>query len=299
MARFDVLREIQRLDPERDHQRIMHLSFGYEFPWDSVRGLEVALYRTYCVPSISSLLDRTGEFYRHAQRRYDDTAIIVAEMCEWGCEAGRGREALERMNWAHGHFKIANGDFLYVLSTFIFEPIRWIDAYGWRRLSANERLAYYYFWRAIGMRMGIQEIPPSYEAFAAWSREYEQKRFRFAETNQKVGSATRDLFASWVPRLGAPLVRYGVYAMLDDQMLAAFGFPRPLPGTRALLRAVLTLRGRVVRWLPPRAKGHFFTDNRNRTYPHGYEIARLGPPSLIEGDARAGRAPRPAGDANG
>jgi hypothetical protein len=91
MGRYDNLREIERLDPERDHQRIMHLSFGYEFPWDSVRALEVALYRTYCVPSISALLDRTGEFYQHTQRRYDDTAILIAEMCEWGYEDGRGR----------------------------------------------------------------------------------------------------------------------------------------------------------------------------------------------------------------
>jgi hypothetical protein len=30
MGRFDNLRLIERLDPERDHQRIMHLSFGYE-----------------------------------------------------------------------------------------------------------------------------------------------------------------------------------------------------------------------------------------------------------------------------
>jgi hypothetical protein len=68
MGRFDVLREIERLDPERDHARIVHLSFGYEFPWDSIRALEVALYRTYCVPSISRLLDRTGEFHRRPQR---------------------------------------------------------------------------------------------------------------------------------------------------------------------------------------------------------------------------------------
>ena len=57
MGRYDVQREIERLDPERDHQRIMHLSFGYDFCWDSVRALEIALYRTYCVPSISGLLD--------------------------------------------------------------------------------------------------------------------------------------------------------------------------------------------------------------------------------------------------
>ena len=38
----------------------------------------------------------------------------------------RALEALRRMNWAHGHYQLANSDFLYVLTTFIFEPIRWI-----------------------------------------------------------------------------------------------------------------------------------------------------------------------------
>jgi hypothetical protein len=172
MGRYDILREIERLDPVQDHQRIVHLSFGYEFPWDAVRSLEIALYRTYCVPSISALLDRTREFYEHTQRRYDDTSIIVAEMCEWGYESGRGKAALDRMNWAHGHYRIANDDFLYVLSTFIYEPVRWIDAVGWRRTCENERLGYYYFWHAVGTRMGITDIPASYDAFEAWARDY-------------------------------------------------------------------------------------------------------------------------------
>ena len=291
MARFDVLREIERLDPERDHQRIMHLSFGYEFPWDSIRALEIALYRTYCVPTISKLLHSTGEFYQRAQKRYDDTSILVAEMCEWGYEEGRGREALERMNWAHGHFEIANDDFLYVLSTFVYEPIRWIDRFGWRPTCVQEKLGYYCFWREVGKRMGIRDIPPSYEAFEAWSLAYERAQFRFADTNQRVGAATRDLFASWVPRIASPLVRFGIYAMLDDAMIASFGFPRPLPGTRALLRAALTLRGRIVRRLPPRRRPHFFTDDPNRTYPAGYRVGGLGPPRLIEREsARAARA---------
>ena len=284
--RYDVLREIERLDPERDHQRIVHLSFGYEFCWDSIRALEVALYRTYCVPSISGLLHRTGEFYRATQKRYDDTSILIAEMCEWGYEAGRGKEALERMNWAHGHYQIANDDFLYVLSTFILEPVRWIDAFGWRPTCANERLGYYHFWRAIGGRMGIRDIPPSYEAFEQWSRDYEKQTFRFAETNQGVGSATRDLFASWFPRLATPIVRYSIYALLDDAMLSAFGFPRPLPGTRALLRAGLKARGALVRTMPPRRKAHFFTDDRNRTHPKGYEIGALGPAKLVDHEKR-------------
>lgn len=291
-GRFAVLREIESLDPERDHQRIVHLSFGYEFPWDSIRALEIALYRTYCVPSVSALLDRTGEFHRDTQRRYDDTSILVAEMCEWGYEEGRGKAALERMNWVHGHYRIANDDFLYVLSTFIYEPVRWIDAFGWRPTVKAERLAYYCFWREVGKRMGIAAIPASYDAFESWSRAYEREQFRFADTNQRVGTSTRRLFESWGPRLAAPVVRYGVYAMLDDDMIAAFGFPRPLPGTRALLRQTLKLRGRLLRFFPPRQKPHFFTDDRNRTHPDGYEIPNLGPLKLVDAERRARDRPQ-------
>ncbi len=288
MGRFDILREIESLDPERDCQRIVHLSFGCEFSWDSVRALEIALYRTYCIPSISCLLDRTGEFHRHPQRRYDDTAILLAELCEWGYEAGRGLAALERINWAHSHYEISNDDFLYVLSTFIFEPVRWIDAFAWRKLCANERVGYYFFWRNVGERMGIQGIPPSYETFAAFTQAYEQQHFRFAETNRRVGAATRDLFVSWFPRFLAPVIRASIYALLDDVLLEAFGFPKPHPVWRAVVRTGLRWRGRIVRWLPPRRSPHFFTDDANRTHPHGYEIDQLGPPKLVQAAKRGG-----------
>jgi len=286
MRRFANLREIERLDPERDCQRIVHLVFGYEFPWDTVRALEIALYRTYCVPGISALLDRSGEFYRAAQRRYDDTAILVAEMCEWGYEEGRGREALERMNWAHGHFRIANDDFLYVLSTFVYEPIRWLDRYGWRPTCRNERLGFYWFWRRIGERMGIREIPPSYETFEAWAAGYERQTFRYTDSNRKIGEATRDLFAGWYPKVLAPVVHQAIYALLDDAMRDAFGFPRPHPLLSRMVSGSLVLRGRLVRWLPVRRRARFFTDGRNRTHPKGYEIAGLGPERLRDAERR-------------
>jgi hypothetical protein len=294
MSRYDNLRVIQSLDPERDHQRIMHLSFGYEFPWDSTRALEIALYRTYCVPSISRVLDRSGEFYRHTQRRYDDTAILIAEMCEWGYEEARGREALERINWAHGHFKIANDDFLYVLSTFIYEPVRWFDRYGWRPTCREERLGYYWFWREVGVRMGIRDIPASYDAFEAWARAYERAQFRYTEENRRIGTATRELFALWYPGFTRPLVRHAIHALLDESMLKAFGFPRPPRISRALVGGVLSLRGRLVRWLPPRREPNFFTDRPNRTHPDGYRIADLGPPRLRARER--GPGPDPAGE---
>src|SRR5438552_18976731 len=152
MARPSILAQIQALDPVRDHQRIVFLSTRYDFPFDTVRSLELALFRTFCVPSIGGLLDRTGEFRRRAQKRYDDTDIIVSELMEHGYDSERGKAALRRMNQLHGRFPIANEDFLYVLSTFVFEPIRWNACYGWRPLCPQERLGLFYFWREAGRR---------------------------------------------------------------------------------------------------------------------------------------------------
>ena len=38
---------------------------------------------------------------------------------------------------------------------------------GWRPTCANEKHGYYCFWREVGKRMGIVDIPSSYEAFEA------------------------------------------------------------------------------------------------------------------------------------
>jgi hypothetical protein len=130
------------------------------------------------------------------------------------------------MNQLHGRFDIANEDFLYVLSTFIYEPIRWNERFGWRPLCEQERLGYFHFWRAVGRRMNIRDIPASFEAFERFNRDYERQHYRFTEANQRVGAATRELFVRWFPRRLAPLVRSAIYALLDDLLREAFGFPR-------------------------------------------------------------------------
>ena len=60
MPRPRALDQILRLDPERDHQRICYLSACVEFPWDTTRSLELALFRTYAVPRMTELLVSTG-----------------------------------------------------------------------------------------------------------------------------------------------------------------------------------------------------------------------------------------------
>src|SRR5215470_9620971 len=134
------------LDPARCEAIAQRLA-RYDFPWDMTRALELALFRTFASPRIARLLAATGEFEARARRRYDDTDLIVSLILEDGLTGERGREAIARMNEIHGRFRIANRDFLYVLSTFVFEPLRWIDRFGWRRLSEAERECWFQFWR--------------------------------------------------------------------------------------------------------------------------------------------------------
>jgi hypothetical protein len=273
------LDEIKSLDPRSDHQRIVYLSTCFEFPFDTTRSLEFALYRTYCVPSVSALLDRTGEFAARPQKRYDDTDIIVSELMEWGYESERGKRALRRMNQIHGRFEISNADFLYVLSTFMFEPIRWNAMFGWRLMCEQERLAMFYFWREVGRRMNIKELPEDYESFERFNVQYERVNFRYTEANHRIGAATRDLFLSWFPRITRPLGRPAIYAMMDDALIENFGFPRPHRLTRSLVHGALRLRGWLSGLLPARKTPRLRTEMEHPSYPGGYVIEELGPKS--------------------
>lgn len=277
MSRYAILYKIQQLDPVRDHQRIVFLSCCYEFPFDTTRALEFALFRTFCVPSISALLDRTGEFQNRAQKRYDDTDILINELIEWGYDSERGRGALRRINQQHGRFAIANEDFLYVLSTFIYEPIRWNARFGWRLMCESERLALFYFWREIGRRMNIKDMPADYAAFEKFNRDYEKAHYRFSPSNRRVGAATRELFVGWFPRACAPLVRKSIYALLDDALIDAFGFDRPSPILRRIVAGVLRLRGIGSGLMRPRRYPRLHTQMRYPSYPDGYIIEELGP----------------------
>lgn len=277
MPRSAVLAEIRSLDPARDHQRIVFLTTRVDFPFDTVRALEFALFRTFCVPSISGLLQRTGEFGRAAQKRYDDTDVIVSELMDHGYDSERGKRALRRMNQLHGRFDISNTDFLYVLSTFVFEPLRWIDKYGWRRLDERERLAMFQFWREVGRRMNIKDIPEIYDAFELYNIAYERDHYRPAESNHVVGTATVEMFMSWFPSPLRPLGRRAMYALMEERLIECFGFPRPSRTMRWLVDKTLKLRAAMLAILPYRRRAILRTELRQRTYPTGYVIEELGP----------------------
>lgn len=269
--------KIGALDPEVGYEDIARYLYAYEFSWDIERALEFALFRTYAVPSISGLLAKTREFELRPRKRYDDTELILSEAIEHGQDSPRGQRSIARMNAMHGRFKIANGDMLYVLSTFVCEPIRWLERFGRRSMTEREQRAWFLYYRGLGDRMGIQDIPDDLTKMMRFNSEYEAANFKFAESNHLIATSTRDLLLSfyiptWLFWAGRP----AVYAFLDGPLRESMGFPTAPGWLARLLIGFLGLRARALRLLPPRRKPRRLTRVPRPTYPDGYRIEELG-----------------------
>jgi ER-bound oxygenase mpaB/B'/Rubber oxygenase, catalytic domain len=288
MARYSRLRQIQELDPEHDYQEIYRLSTEYEFPWDVTRALELALFRTYAVPSIGGLLDRTREFTDRGQKRYDDTVVLLYEMTrDGGMDSPRGRAAVRRMNRIHGRYPISNDDFLYVLSTFVVVPVRWIAEYGWRPYSRHEVRATVNTFRHMGRLMGLKDIPETYEEFAALLDGYEREHYAFNEPSRRVAEATIAIFQGWFPGFARPLARSGVLALTDAPLREALGLRRSPRALEVTADRALRARALLVRMMPARPDS-LPKKPRPRTYRNGYTLGEIGPDWARERAARTG-----------
>ncbi|WP_327267631.1 DUF2236 domain-containing protein [Streptomyces sp. NBC_01218] len=276
MGRYSRLKAIRGMDPERDCAEILRLMSQYEFPWDYRQGVGVAFLRDFGVPRISVLLDRTQEFERNGQKRYDDTVLIGYEMAADGFDSARGRAAARHLNRIHGRYRIPNEDYLYVLATTVVGPKRWIDRFGWRPLCRQEVQALAEVGRTMGRMMGIASVPTTYQGFEELLDAYEAEMFAPAPANRRVATATLRTMASRYPSPLRPLVAGFALALLDEPLLRALGFT-PRPGwMRTLAVRAVRARSHVVRLLPARP-GWLPSRPRPRSYPFGWRLDDLGP----------------------
>jgi hypothetical protein len=275
-ARWQRLQLARALDPVTDHHRIARLLTEYEFCWDMVRSLELALFRTYAVPSIGALLHRTGEFERQAQKRYDDTLLLLYEIWLDGADSPRGQAAASRLNQLHHRYRISDADYRYTLATFVVMPVRWNAAFGWRRMDPIEVAGWTNSMRAMGSALGLTGIPERYQDFSDLLDRYERDRFGYLPAGRAVADATLTLLASWYPRPLRPIARRAALLLLDRELAAALRLPAGSAAGRWLVRAGLRVRAVAIRCGPPRPANRPYRI-RTRSYPTGYRLADLGP----------------------
>lgn len=278
--RYAIYDQIQKLDPEKDSHRISFLSGSYDFPRDIEISLALGFFKTFAIPSIAKILDKTKQFENFGQKRYDDTAILLGEFLENGTESESGRAAIRRLNQIHKKYPISNEDFLYTLSTFIYEPVRWNLRFGWRRGSEKERLANFYMWKNIGKLMGIKDLPDDYDAFETWNRKFEKENFKRIPESERLGQATLRILAGRIPKIPGiqTILFHGLFSLMEPPLRDAMGFPKPIRWIEILTITVFKIRAFVLRTVwPPRKKPFLVTKRKNPTYRNGYLIENLGP----------------------
>ncbi|CUR61001.1 conserved hypothetical protein [metagenome] len=278
-GRLANLRRIQSLDPEVDHDEILRLTARFEFPWDYSQGTGIAFMRDYGIPSIADLLDRTREFADHGVKRYDDTILIGDEATLDGIDSPRSHAALRRLNRIHGHYDITNEEFAYVLATTIVGPVRWIDAYGWRRLDPHELAAIAKVTTRFGELMGIKDLPTTYDGYLALLVEHERRHFAHTPAATRLAESSIRIAREVAPPPLRPLLRRVTIAVMDEPLREVLGLPRQPAWFVRAVRAGLRLRGRLLRLAPPRRTAHV---HRPTTYPHGYRLEDLGPTTMLD-----------------
>ncbi|MEU5001556.1 oxygenase MpaB family protein [Streptomyces sp. NPDC021622] len=223
-----------------------HLAFT-DFGEDLAFGLNIGFYRTFAVPEIAQVLASTGRMTGQTELRAKATGQMMYRLFRHGLDSEQGVQAVAALNHIHARWAISNDSFLYVLACFDIAPMRWCDTYAWRPTTRAEKTASHLFYRGLAERMGIRQVPATWDEFAEWTDRYEQSRFSATSEAAALWNATRDLLANRFPAALSPLIRTVADALLDEPLRQACGAHKTSAPVRALVSGAMKLRARRIR----------------------------------------------------
>lgn len=157
------------------------------------------------------------------------------------------------MNWIHSRYgkKIQMDQMVYTLCLLACDALQWIDKYDWRQTTPLEKHASWVFWHEVGRRMGLQDIPQSFEACAAYIVDFESRNMAPSHDSARIAEGVLTLYASTFPNFLTPVVNATLIAFMDARLRGAFKLPA-LPTASCIhtfLAFLLAVRKHFVRHL--------------------------------------------------
>lgn len=232
---------------------IMRLTMLYEFPWMYFFGTSWALVKTYGIASGTGLLVQTRQLTTEDKvgKRAEDTGVIIAEFTVGSVDSERGLRALSKMNWLHRRYgsRIGNEEMIHTMAMFVLEPQRWIERYEWRAMTELEKVASFIYWKEIGNRMGIKNIPETLHELEAWTEEFEMSHMVYADSNRVCAETTINMYLRNVPKFLRNFARGAASSLLEDRVRLAVGLPDPPSWVPHLVISFLKARGWLLRYL--------------------------------------------------
>ncbi|CZR67333.1 uncharacterized protein PAC_17232 [Phialocephala subalpina] len=241
------------LDYKTAHQ-IMKRVILYETPWMYAFGTQWALIKTYTVATGTGLLVQTRQLTSDSTvgKRAEDTGVILTEFLIGSMDSDRGSKALAKMNWMHRRYgnKIKQPELLHTLAMFVLEPIRWLNDREWRPLTELEKVAIFVYWKEIGNRMGIRDIPDTLEELEIWTAEYTKKNVYFTKNNKLCADSTMRLFLRDVPLFMRGFAQHAAVSLFEERSRLALGYEKPPRWIARLVATAFHIRRIIIR--------HFF-----------------------------------------
>jgi hypothetical protein len=232
-------------------QEIRSLSLLNEMPFMSSLGGQGALLKTYTIASGTKLLVQTRQLSSEAKvaKRMEDTSVLGTEITMGDIDSERAMQALAKLNWLHSRYKkvISNEEMLHTLSVSMLEPIRYIDRFEWRRFTKLEKVATFVFWREIGLRMGIRDIPETVEALQEWTANYEKHAMVLSSDNRILADTFMALILRGKPKWAHRFLKNVNSALLEERVLRCLGWPDPPRWVAVLVESLLYTRAWMVR----------------------------------------------------
>lgn len=238
---YAVRRQIEALDPVRDHEEMARLSFEvlYGDPILVHAAYLIGFSRQVAVPEIARVVYRGGEGknLRDVARRSDDTLALFGAFFKWGHSSPEGRAAIARMEGIHARFDISEEQKRYTLATLVFEAERIGVHLGFQPFTADQREAAWRFWRGVAEQMPLGGLPASAGELRRWMLDYERRHWSYSEEGrQVVDRFFEDWAERWFPRPLQRLARQLLLALVEPELRRVLRLQAPSARVEWLVR---------------------------------------------------------------
>jgi hypothetical protein len=257
----EILKKAVPLNPTDDPVATVRWLTYCEFPQDFYFAGGMALLKSFGTESVAQLLRQSTKFEKTPIPRFQQTEFLLSTVLDYGFNSEQANKAIQAINIKHesasSRFRqITNDEYLYILSTFIYEGPRWVNRFGWRPLTKAESNCLFLYWREMGKRMNIHSIPDTYEKFQVFNEEYEKK---FLVPNRESKALIKNIFLQ-LPGGKLPLIsRSAIYLLsltLEDSLREALGLRKPANFPRQVFNAVMQFKAFIACYFPTRKTAH-------------------------------------------
>jgi hypothetical protein len=240
-ARRWIAAEIADLDPTKpaDADRIVLLSTTRLLP---PLGGALIFNLLYCLGFIrisgqvegARVVDGSGKIHRAPERRAEETIRHFVTWIGHGPGSDAGAASLASVRRIHDHYArrypISNETHVHTIALFAVQFDHLLRLVGAPGYSEAERHAQVVHWRGIGERLGVREMPETWEGMERILEDHERDPRWYAPTPEGHRCA-ESLIAYFAARWLPPGLRWAarplLLSLLPDHVLVAIDEPRP------------------------------------------------------------------------